>query len=111
MVPETIRDGRETVGDISGGKGAGLRSPSPVVKIVKNCKHLGLMSSYHPRNMTCSPPPSPMKITTGDGLRRPAPFPSGISPTVSLPSLIVSGTILQVFLEIISETPETGSGV
>ena len=31
MVPETIRDGRETVGDISGGKGAGLRSPSPVV--------------------------------------------------------------------------------
>ena len=44
MVPETIRDGRETVGDISGGKGAGLRSPSPVVKIVKNC--IGSLESY-----------------------------------------------------------------
>ena len=31
MVPETIRDGRETVGDIPDGKGAGLRSLSPVV--------------------------------------------------------------------------------
>ena len=31
MVQETIRDGRETVGDIPDGKGAGLRSPSLVV--------------------------------------------------------------------------------
>ena len=48
MVSETKGDEKETVGDIPDGKGAGPRCPSPMVKIVKNCKHLGLMSSYHP---------------------------------------------------------------
>ena len=36
MVSETIRDERETVGDIPDGKGAGPRHLSPMVKIVKN---------------------------------------------------------------------------
>ena len=48
MGSETKGDKTETVGDISDGKGAGPHCPSPMVKIVKNCKHLGLMSSYHP---------------------------------------------------------------